>query len=242
MNRSVRWRPRLALGLGALALLLAMRGASSALYWRIGVVAHVPSREKIVALTFDDGPHPVFTPELLALLDRYDVKATFFMIGSRMKQYPELVKAVLAHGHTIGNHTYTHPGNLTAETRAQVRGELEQTEQVIEHLAGRRAYLFRPPRGLLDRAVFRAAAAEGYRTILWTVSADHHDAPTPELMAQRVLQRIRPGGIILAHDGVFCTRWKDVAATPLIIEGLRRRGYRFVTVPELLDADVDGRR
>jgi peptidoglycan/xylan/chitin deacetylase (PgdA/CDA1 family) len=240
MSRSARWRAGLSLGLGGIAMLLAMRGASSALFWRTRVVARVPTREKIVALTFDDGPHPTFTPELLRLLDRYEVRATFFMIGRRMQQYPEVVKAVLAHGHAIGNHTYSHPRDLTAETPAQVRGELEQCEQVIERVGGRRAYLFRPPRGLMDGAVFRAAAAEGYQTILWTVSADHHDAPTPELMARRVLDHIRPGGIILAHDGVFCTRWKDVAATPLIIEGLQRRGYRFVTVPELLAAAAGG--
>jgi peptidoglycan/xylan/chitin deacetylase (PgdA/CDA1 family) len=101
-------------------------------------------------------------------------------------------------------------------------------------MTGRRAHLFRPPRGLVDGTVFTIAEEEGYTTILWTVCADHHDAPTPELMAERVLKHIRPGGIVLAHDGRVCTRWKDVKATPIIIRELKRQGYRFVTIPELL--------
>jgi peptidoglycan/xylan/chitin deacetylase (PgdA/CDA1 family) len=226
-------RPWLVLTSGLLLLwLLWLR--SPDLFWPAAVVYRVPTSEKIVALTFDDGPHPTFTPELLEILERYHVKATFFMIGRRMEQYPDLVRAVLSHGHAIGNHSYTHPSDLRADTRAQVVRELEACERVIERLSGRRNHLFRPPRGLIDGTVFTIAEEEGYRTILWTVSADHHDAPTPQQMARRVLEHIRPGGVILAHDGTFCTRWKDVAATPLIIEALQKRGYRFVTVPELL--------
>jgi Predicted xylanase/chitin deacetylase len=156
------------------------------------------------------------------------------MIGSQMNRYPEIVQEVLKRGHVVANHTYTHPGNIEADTSAQVIRELEQCEQVIERMTGKRAYYFRPPRGLIDSTVFSIAQDEGYQTILWTVSADHHDAPTPELMAERVIKLNRPGGIILAHDGSFPTRWKDVAATPIIIERLKKQGYRFVTIPELL--------
>lgn len=198
------------------------------------LVYWVPVREKVVALTYDDGPHPKFTPEILAILDRYHVKATFFMIGRQMDKYPGIVREILAKGHVIGNHTYTHPANIEADTSAQVIRELEECEKVVERLSGKRAYLFRPPRGLVDSTVFNIAREEGYQTVLWTVSADHHDAPTPRLMADRVIKMIRPGGIILAHDGTFPARWKDVQATPLIIEALKKRGYRFVTVPELL--------
>jgi len=224
----------LELGLVAMIILLITRPASREVRWRASVVYRVPTKEKVVALTFDDGPHPQFTPEVLNLLAQYHVKATFFMIGKRMEQYPEIVREVAKQGHIIANHTYTHPHDIELDTRGQVKRELEGCEQVIERLTGKRAHLFRPPRGLIDSTVFMVAEEEGYRTILWTVSADHHDAPTPQLMAKRVLQHIRPGGIILAHDGTFCTRWKDVAATPLIIEELRRQGYWFVIIPELL--------
>jgi len=202
--------------------------------WRDGIVHRVQTEEKVVALTFDDGPHPKFTPALLRVLDKYKVKATFFMIGQKMEAYPNIVKGVSDRGHVIANHTYTHPHNIELDTESQITRELEMCERVIERMTGKRAHLFRPPLGLVDGTVLTIAEEQGYRTILWSVCADHHDAPTPELMAQRVIKRVRPGGIILAHDGRFGTRWKDVAAAPIIIEALTKEGYRFVTVPELL--------
>jgi peptidoglycan-N-acetylglucosamine deacetylase len=202
--------------------------------WYQNIVYSVPTKEKVVALTYDDGPHPVYTRQILDILDKYHVKATFFMIGRLMERYPDVVQEVLKRGHVIANHTYTHPSNIEADTSAQIIRELEQCEQVIERMTGKRASFFRTPRGLMDSTVFSIAQDEGYQTILWTVCADHHDAPTPELMAERVLRLNRPGGIILAHDGSFPSRWKDVAATPLIIERLQKEGYRFVTIPELL--------
>jgi peptidoglycan/xylan/chitin deacetylase (PgdA/CDA1 family) len=202
------------------------------------VIFSVPTRERIVALTYDDGPHPVFTPEILKVLAKHHVKATFFMIGERMESYPAVVKQVVAGGNEIGNHTYTHPHNIELDTNPQVIRELDRCEEVIERMTGKRTKLFRPPLGLRDGAVLQIAGEEDYRTILWTVSADHHDAPTPRDMAQRVLRHIRPGAIILAHDGTYPMRWKDVAATSLIIEELEKRGYRFVTVSEMLDTQV----
>lgn len=202
--------------------------------WREGVIFSVPTQQKVIALTYDDGPHPIYTPQILDILDRYHVKATFFMVGRAMEQHPDIVREVIRRGHVIGNHTYTHPKNIELDTQAQMIRELDSCEQVIERFTGSRAHLFRPPKGLVDGSVFTIANEEGYKTILWSVCADHHDAPTPELMAERVLKRARSGGIILAHDGSFPIRWKDVAATPLIIERLKKRGYRFVTVPELL--------
>jgi peptidoglycan/xylan/chitin deacetylase (PgdA/CDA1 family) len=202
--------------------------------WRGHVIYGMPTREKVVALTYDDGPDPVHTRRILDLLDKYHVKATFFMIGKNMEAHPDVVREVIERGHAIGNHTYTHPHNIELDTEAQVIGELDRCEQVIERMTGSRAYLFRPPRGLVDGTVFAIASEENYVVVLWSICADHHDAKTPYAMAQRVLKHVRPGGIILAHDGETAIRWRDVAATPLIIEGLRKRGYRFVTVPELL--------
>jgi peptidoglycan/xylan/chitin deacetylase (PgdA/CDA1 family) len=218
----------------ALLVISFVHPMSPGVFWRDNVVTRFPTKEKVAALTYDDGPHPTYTPELLDILDKYHVKATFFMIGQEMEKRPDIVKDVVARGHVIGNHTYTHPRDMEADTDAQLIRELELCEEVIERLTGKRAHLFRPPRGLIDGAVFTIAEEEGYRTILWTVCADNHNAPTPDLMAQRVLRLMRPGGIVLAHDGTFPSRWKDVEATPLIIEGLKKQGYRFVTIPELL--------
>jgi peptidoglycan/xylan/chitin deacetylase (PgdA/CDA1 family) len=203
--------------------------------WREAVIYSVPTQQKVVALTYDDGPHPVYTRLILDILDKYNVKATFFMVGKNMQAYPDIVREVVSRGHAIGNHTYTHPRNLELDTQAQLVREMDRCEEVIERLTGSRAHLFRPPRGLVDGSVFTIATEEGYTTILWSVCADHHDATTPKLMAQRVLKHSRRGGIILVHDGSLGSRWKDVAATPLVIEDLRKRGYRFVTVPELLN-------
>lgn len=202
--------------------------------YRDHIVRSVPTAQKVVALTFDDGPHPVYTPRLLDILGEYNVKATFFMIGRNMEAHPDIVRDVVRRGHAIGNHTYTHPRNIELNSRAEMIGELDECEQMIERLTGTRTHLFRPPRGLIDGHAFSIAEVEGYKTVLWSVCADHRDAPTPELMAARVIEGSRPGGIILAHDGPFPTRWRDVAATPAIIEALKRRGYSFVTVPQLL--------
>jgi peptidoglycan-N-acetylglucosamine deacetylase len=217
-----------------LIVMLWLRPPAIAKSWRSDVIAYVPVKQKLVALTYDDGPNPDFTPKILAYLKHYQVKATFFMVGKYMEEYPEIVKEVIAQGNVIGNHTYDHPHDIEADLPDQVIRELEKCETLIEHFTGKRTHLFRPPLGRVDGTVVNIAVEEGYETILWTVSADHHDAPTPELMAQRVLKRVKPGAIILAHDGSFPSRIKDVEATPLIIEELKRQGYQFVTVPELL--------
>lgn len=202
--------------------------------WQDSVVHRVITNEKVVALTYDDGPNPIYTPQILKILDKYHVKATFFMIGSKMEQNPDIAKQVAEAGHAIGNHTYSHPANIEKCTPAQVKLEINRCEAIIVRLTGQKPTIFRTPKGLINGTVATIAEDEGYQTILWTVSADHHDAPTPELMTQRVLKHIAPGAIILAHDGMYPIRWKDVAATPLIIESLQKKGYRFVTVPELL--------
>jgi peptidoglycan-N-acetylglucosamine deacetylase len=232
---TLKWlRVACEMGLIGLVIFLSIRPAATPVLWYGSVVHWVPTDQKVVALTYDDGPHPVYTPQLVKILDKYNVKATFFMIGREMDKYPDIVRDVARRGHVIANHTYTHPNDIKADTASQIIRELDMCEQVIERLTGKRAHLFRPPKGLIDGTVFTVAQEEGYRTILWTVCADHRDAPTPELMAQRVVKHIRPGAIILAHDGTFYSRWRDVAATPLIIEALRKKGYRFVTVPELM--------
>jgi len=197
-------------------------------------VCGIATRQRVVALTYDDGPHPVYTPRIMSILARYHARATFFMIGSRMARWPEIVKQAARQGDIIANHTYTHPNNLENLPRHRIMRELASDQRLIHTLVGRTYPLFRPPKGLLNRELALTAHMEGYTVILWSVSAYHHEARTPELMARRVLDRIRPGAIVLMHDGRYPMRWRDVQATPLIIEELRQRGYRFVTVPELL--------
>ena len=220
--------------IAAIVALLFRKPITSPL-WRSSVVHFVPSKEKAVALTFDDGPDPRFTEPVLRILSKYHAKATFFMIGARMTKYPDLVHDVLAGGNAVGNHTYSHPSNLEHLNAVEIVRELDRCESVIDKMTGKPTYLFRPPRGLVDGLVYAIAEEAGYQTILWTVCADHHDAPTPESMCRRVERQVRPGAIILAHDGRYSIRWKDVQATAMIVESLTRNGYRFLTVPELLE-------
>ncbi len=192
---------------------------------------------KVVALTFDDGPHPVYTPKILDILRRYNVKATFFLIGKRVERFPQLAQRIVSEGHEVGNHTYSHPSDLPKENWDEVRLEIEKCSAAIERVTGVRPKFFRPPKGFLNYKVLTLAQVEGYTLVFWTVSADHKDAPTPQAMAQRVLKLVHPCAIILMHDGRIPSRWKDVKALPLIIEGLQRRGYKFVTISELLNSN-----
>lgn len=168
------------------------------------------------------------------MLDGYGVKATFFMIGERMQKWPEIVKATVDGGHEVANHTYSHPRDLAKSPYTRIASDISDWGPVRNKIISQRCDLFRPPRGLVGPSVLSVAQQEGYETVLWSVSPYHHESRTPGLMAQRVVERVRPGGIILMHDGRYPMRWRDVAATPHIIEALRRDGYRFVTVSELL--------
>jgi len=198
------------------------------------VVRTVPTQQPMVALTFDDGPYPIYTPAILRLLDEYHAHATFFMIGTAIEQHPEIVREVVAQGHVVGNHTYTHPHDLRACSPEQVHQELHQCAESIATITGHQPSLFRAPCGRLNATIMHIATAQHYTVIGWTVCADHHEAPTPEQMAYRVLTRVHPGAIILLHDGRTNARWKDVKATALILAELHRQGYQCVTLPELL--------
>lgn len=234
MKGANRWCDASGLAAGALLIVLLLHMPRPYVGWDASLVTVVPTRGRLVALTIDDGPHPKFTPRILQILDRYHAKATFFMIGAQMARYPDLVREVEARGHVIGNHTFTHPRDLRRCSEAQVVRELDRCEQEIRMLTGERCSLFRPPRGRIDAAKLAIAEGRGYRVIDWTVSADNHQAGTPEAMAARILQRLSPGMIILVHEGTIPSREKDVRAIELIVPGLLERGYRLVTVPELL--------
>ncbi|MGQ9523399.1 MAG: polysaccharide deacetylase family protein [Armatimonadota bacterium] len=222
-----------AMVLGAL-LLVHGRGHSAG--WRHGVIYRVAVREKLAALSFDDGPHPEFTPAILDVLDKHNVRATFFMVGSLVELYPEIAREVAERGHAIGNHTYTHPTSLELLPAWAISREIEKGAEAIERVTGQSPLLFRPPRGQLGPNAAAVLKTLRYKVVMWSVSADHHDASTPHEMAARVLARICPGMIVLLHDGSTPARWRDVVAAEIVIEALQQRGYKLVTVPELLQS------
>lgn len=188
--------------------------------------------EARIALTFDDGPHPLYTAQILDILAEYDVRATFFVIGENADLYPELLQRTVTEGHEIGNHTQTHPlKNLSSE---QMEKELSDCETTIAEWIDCRPRLFRPPGGIISGTVTALAENHRYRVILWSI--DTRDwAHTPvEQIAKTVLDDAGAGDIILMHDGI-----KSNSPTPqalrIVIPALLARGYRFVTVSELLE-------
>jgi peptidoglycan/xylan/chitin deacetylase (PgdA/CDA1 family) len=197
------------------------------------VVSRAVTSEKVVAVTFDDGPDPAYTPRVLAILNRYSIHATFFEEGRMIQRYPQLARSVVAQGNVIGNHTFTHP-YLTRLSPATIHTEIESCDHVLASDVGISTTLFRSPRGDWNPAVYREVQKRHDHLILWTVALEHHDVPTPQAMAQRVLNQVQPGAIILMHDGGSSPRGTTVQALPLLIEGLQKRGYRCVTIPQLL--------
>ncbi len=208
--------------------------------WCCGIVPITRASDgtKVVALTIDDGPDPRYTPRVLDILQRGNAHATFFVVGQNVRAHPELARRIIAQGHVIGNHTDTHP-YLNRLSAQQVQTEINGCDTALQTRLGLRAYLFRPPRGLWNPTIYRAAQQRDDHIILWSVALEHHATPAPQQMADRVLRMIHPGDILLLHDGGSVSRDTTVEALPLVIKGLQARGYRCVTIPELLKIKGD---
>jgi peptidoglycan/xylan/chitin deacetylase (PgdA/CDA1 family) len=194
--------------------------------------------QKLVALTLDDGPDPLYTTEVLNILKRYQVKATFFVVGENVEAYPALVKQAVDAGHEIENHTYTHP-DLSQVDDIGTEQEIRKTEALLDGMLGSRTKYFRPPRKLFRSETIEIAQRYGYKTVLWTICVENTNAKTPQVMAARVIGAARPGMIILAHDGRL-DRSKTMLALPIIIEAFQKQGYQFVTLDELFKQQTDG--
>lgn len=186
---------------------------------------------KLLALTFDDGPDPQITPQVLKALDEHQAHAIFFVLGQCAKQHPELLREIVAAGHALGNHSYSHPAQPSAE---QAVRELEKTEQIIRAATGRKTSLFRPPYGITDNALTRRALAQGYTAVLWTISSADSRPIGPEVIANNVIHTPNPGDIVLMHDG--SGHYSTAHALPRILEELGQAGFKFVTLPELMRA------
>ncbi len=192
------------------------------------LVGEMPSRPW-VALTFDDGPHPVLTERLMEVLKREGVPATFFVVGKMAVRYPDIVREIARQGHELANHTFSHP-NLSHVKPGAMLNELAQTRAVIEKLSGQDTYLYRPPGGVYSRKTFKAASAAGYRMVLWTVLTKDVNGTAISVMERKIHRHISDGGIVLMHSGIPNT----IAMMPRVIADLRRQGYHFVTVSQLL--------
>jgi len=188
-------------------------------------------RPKLIALTFDDGPYPVFTPLLLDELNRLRVHATFFLIGRDAQQWPELAQRIELSGNEIADHTYTHP-NLDQETPSQVRREILEGRSVLYGLVHDPSVLdlFRPPHGRYTVQTVEVAQRLGYKTILWTDDGGDWRKVTPESLAIHLELHATAPEIVLLHNGKLAT----IQMLPEVVARFQAAGYRFVTVGELL--------
>jgi len=196
----------------------------------------LPPGSKQLALTYDDGPNDPHTLRLLEVLAKHEVQATFFLIGSYVKQRPDIARAIAAAGHVIGNHTYSHP-NLIFASAGQTRDELQTCGKAIEDAIGQRPQLFRPPFGGRRPVTLRIARELGLEPVMWNVTGWDWRARPASYVEARVQRQICGGNVILLHDGGHAAfgadRSQTVIATDRIIGLYKSQGYNFVTIPEM---------
>lgn len=188
-----------------------------------------------IALTFDDGPHPVYTPQILDILKENGIKATFFIIGENAEKYPEIVERIIDEGHEVGNHTYSHP-HLQKIGDEELMKELKKTEALLKEAFGYEPALFRPPEGYCCAAVKNSAKAMGYELTLWDIDTTDWAHNQSQNIIKTVLATVKDGSIILCHD--YVTKPSPTPdAIKAFIPKLKARGYSFVTVSELKKTD-----
>lgn len=199
------------------------------------VVSEVKTAQKIVALTFDDGPHPHATPSILDLLDQYNAKATFFVVGVNAEKYPWLVKEIHKRGNEVGNHGFSH--KISSYNDANfAKNDLEKNEELICRLTGQKPHLVRPPGGFLSRALVEYCQSRGLIIVTWTWNMDFKDwkASEPKTLARSIVENVKPGQIILLHDGGE-NRQVLIQALEQVFPQLANQGYKCVTVSQLMD-------
>lgn len=199
----------------------------------------LPRGSRQLALTFDDGPNDPYTPQLLEVLARHNVKATFFMLGHYVQARPDLARMVAEAGHVIGNHTFSHPNLIFLPTNRAKR-EIEDCRRALTDSVGQHSRLFRPPFGGRRPASLRLARSLGLEPIMWNVTGWDWKAPSSEYIERKIATRVRGGSVILLHDGghehIGVDRSKTVLATDRVIARCKGEGYGFVTIPEMMES------
>jgi peptidoglycan/xylan/chitin deacetylase (PgdA/CDA1 family) len=231
-----RWltgaRNRLFYGTLILTVLLGVGffGAEAATIWCGSATEHE------VALTFDDGPSPVYTEQILGLLKKYNAKATFFVLGRKVEQYPKIIKTMLEEGHEVGNHTYDHP-HLNQTAKPKCEQELERTDMDLDLLGcGDKPDLVRPPYSAYDKQLTSYLTHTNRALVLWSLDSGDWKGLDAKTIEHNVLDRVKNGSIIVFHDSDEkdqADRRPTVEALKVILPALQARGYRLVTVSEM---------
>lgn len=198
------------------------------------IVWEVPTDSQVIALTFDDGPDPKYTPQIASLLKAYNAKATFFVVGSRVKQCPQVARQLVQEQHELANHTYSHP-SIQGLSKQRLRDEIVRTQDTILKYTGVQPLLFRPPGGYYSEKIVEVAKQAGFLVVMWSWHQDTRDWSDPGVkkITDKVLKNARNGDIVLFHD-YGGKRDQTVEALRQILPELQRRGYKFVTVSELM--------
>jgi peptidoglycan-N-acetylglucosamine deacetylase len=198
------------------------------------MINEVPTSQRAVAITFDDGPNPVYTPQVLEIFSEAKGKATFFMIGEQMRDHPEVVKQVADLGHEIGNHTFTHP-KLSELSIQDCSKEIEETEKLIEEMAGRKPVVFRPPYLDYNQDTVSLLQKKRY-PMIGAVNLDAQDWVQPGALhiLKKSREAVKNGSILIFHDG-YGDRSQTIEAVRMLVSELTSQGYQLVTVSELLE-------
>lgn len=200
----------------------------------VRIIRSVPVSAKVVALTFDDGPSPQYTPQILQLLQQYGAKATFFVVGQQLVRYPAIAREEYQDGMELGNHGFRHLSLIGMDPTA-IEAEVKPVEQEITAITGQRPTLYRLPQGKGDAVANRTLADMGYTVIYWNVDTrDYLESRTAAQIASTVLKRITPGSIVIFHDGGG-NQQHTVDALKTILPALGAEGYKEVTVSQLLE-------
>lgn len=160
--------------------------------------------QNTIALTFDDGPHPQYTPDLLDVLKELDVKATFFVIGYKAEQYPEIIKRIVGEGHTLGHHSYCHKNNFAWLSTQKVKEEIQKTIDLLESISGKKSIYFRPPFGVTNPNIARAVKELKLTSVGWSLRS-YDTTYTPDMVINKIRKKVKSGDIILLHDHLSTT-------------------------------------
>jgi peptidoglycan/xylan/chitin deacetylase (PgdA/CDA1 family) len=234
-----------------LSLLLATAFATSTSYIYLPPEIDVNSNlsatsSKVIALTFDDGPYGTSTEKILAILRREHIKATFFVIGKNVEKYPQVMKDIVADGHVIGNHSYNHSKQLQYYSYRAFEKNLKHAESIIVKKTGLHPKFFRPPYGLMSKTMKSVLKHDGYTSIMWNVDPRDWDSENSSTTVEMsVLSAVKPGSIIILHDGHDIhteypkhPRENTINALEMLIDTLEKEGYTFVTLDTLLNKDA----
>ncbi|MDO5665333.1 MAG: polysaccharide deacetylase family protein [Bacteroidia bacterium] len=189
-------------------------------------VCKLNTREKLVALTYDDGPEPDTTLPLLDVLKKYDAKATFFCIGQKAERHPDVIRRIVAEGHEIGNHSYTHESTFPLYGKKKMQADLLKTQQILEEISGKEIQLFRPPYGVTNPTIVSVIKEFGWRTIGWSLRSFDTQCKTADEALIRIKRKLKSGNIILLHDRMPFT----AELTEKLLVYLKENGYKVVPI------------